>query len=86
VDFKALGERAEEVRMVSSKSHHRHELSGFVGEAVYEGELSEFLPWLLLGELIHVGKHAVWGCGRFQVGNDSDQRNPLDRSKNGYYS
>jgi hypothetical protein len=75
VDFRGLGDRAEKVRTASahiewverfrtsSKTHQRHELSGFVGEAVYEGDLSEFLPWLALGELVHVGKHASWGNG-----------------------
>jgi CRISPR/Cas system endoribonuclease Cas6 (RAMP superfamily) len=76
VDFAELGRRAEQVRTVScnvqweerfrtsSKTHQRHELSGFVGEAAYEGELQEFLPWLALGELVHVGKHTAWGMGR----------------------
>jgi hypothetical protein len=75
VDFRGLGERAEKVRTVSSKiewvdrfrtsskTHQRHELSGFVGEATYEGNLMEFLPWLALGELLHLGKHAAWGNG-----------------------
>lgn len=75
LDFRGLGERAEGVRTVSaqidwverfrtsSKTRQRHELSGFIGEASYEGELSEFFPWLALGELVHVGKHAAWGNG-----------------------
>lgn len=78
-DFAGLGKRSEEVRTVScnvcweerfrtsSKTHQRHELSGFTGEAVYEGELEEFLPWLVMGELIHVGKHTAWGMGEIQV-------------------
>lgn len=75
VDFRALGERAEKVRTVSSrfewverartssKTGQRHELSGFIGQAIYEGELAEFVPWLLLGELVHLGKHTPWGNG-----------------------
>ncbi len=77
LDFRGLGESAEKVRTVSaqidwveryrtsSKTHRRHELSGFVGEATYEGDLGEFLPWLALGELIHVGKHTAWGNGQY---------------------
>ena len=77
VDFKGLGERAERIRTVaaqtdwverfrtSSKTRQRHELSGFIGEATYEGDLAEFLPWLAFGELVHVGKHAAWGNGWF---------------------
>lgn len=78
-DFPELGKRAEEVRTVScdvkwierfrtsSKTRQQHELSGFVGEATYEGHLTEFLPWLLLGELVHVGKHSAWGNGWYQT-------------------
>lgn len=76
-DFRGLGNRAEKVRTVvsqtqwvarlrtSSKTRQRHELSGLVGEATYEGEFKDFLPWMALGELIHVGKHTAWGNGRF---------------------
>jgi hypothetical protein len=79
VDFRGLGERAEKVLTVSaqtdwverfrtsSRTHERHELSGFVGDATYEGELIEFFPWLTLGELAHVGKHAAWGNGHYEV-------------------
>jgi hypothetical protein len=31
----------------------------------YAGDLAPFLPLLRLGELIHVGKNAVFGNGRF---------------------
>ena len=79
VDFLGLGKRAENVRTAtcdvrwterfrtSSRTRQRHELSGFIGQAVYEGELDEFLPWLALGELLHVGKHAAWGNGWVEV-------------------
>jgi|YelNatPaOPRAMG01_1025707.scaffolds.fasta_scaffold21274_3 hypothetical protein len=79
IDFRGLGERSERIRTVSarvewverfrtsSKTHQRHELSGFVGEVSYEGELAEFLPWLIAGELLHVGKHAAWGNGWYQT-------------------
>jgi CRISPR/Cas system endoribonuclease Cas6 (RAMP superfamily) len=79
LDFRGLGQRAEKVRTVSaridwveryrtsSKTRQRHELSGFVGEATYEGQLEEFLPWLALGELLHVGKHAAWGNGWIEL-------------------
>src|SRR6185312_11486411 len=78
-DFAGLGLRAEQVRTVSSdvqwverfrtssKTFQRHELSGFTGTAVYAGDLHEFLPWLALGELIHLGKHTAWGSGWISV-------------------
>ncbi len=79
LDFRGLGERAERVQTVSdqiewverfrtsSKTRQRHELSGFVGEATYEGDLGEFLPWLALGELLHIGKHTAWGNGWIRI-------------------
>ena len=79
VDFPELGRRAEKVRTVacdmkwverfrtSSRTRQRHELSGFIGEATYEGYLTEFLPWLVLAELVHVGKHTAWGNGWYQL-------------------
>lgn len=79
LDFSGLGKRAERVRTTacdvnwterfrtSSKTRQRHDLSGFIGEAVYEGELEEFLPWLLIGELLHIGKHAAWGNGGMEI-------------------
>jgi hypothetical protein len=58
----------------SSKTRERHEISGFVGECTYElppddSEIrnAELLNWLALGELVHVGKHAAWGNGWFEI-------------------
>lgn len=75
VDFQVLGKRAEEIRTISarfgwaeryrtsSRTHRTHELSGVVGEGMYEGEVQEFLPWLALGELTGLGRHAAFGNG-----------------------
>ncbi len=51
----------------SSRTGHVHELSGFVGEAVYEGDLGPWMPLLRMGEAVHVGKYAVWGNGRLRL-------------------
>ncbi len=79
VDFAAFGKRAETVQTVesrvvwvdrerySTRTGQRHPIGGFVGHAVYTGDVAEFVPLLRLGELVHVGKHAVWGNGRFQI-------------------
>jgi hypothetical protein len=75
IDFAALGERARLVRMTrceirhesvsrrSSKTGQRHALGGFVGEAEYAGELSDFYPWLRAAEWTGVGRQTVWGKG-----------------------
>jgi hypothetical protein len=79
VDFKAMGERAAAVRMTrcevrhvamerrSSRTGQVHPLSGFVGEAEYEGDLAEFVPWLEAAEWTGVGRQTVWGKGEILV-------------------
>ena len=80
IDFRGFGERAGRVRMTrcelqrvdvmrrSSRTGQRHGIGGFVGEAEYEGELSEFVPYLRAAEWTGVGRHTVWGKGEIRVG------------------
>ncbi len=51
----------------SGRQKRRVNLSGFVGQATYQGHLTPFLPLLALGELVHVGKATVFGHGKYQV-------------------
>jgi hypothetical protein len=79
LDFKAFGQQAERVttvadstRWVESSRYSRrrdvtHDLSGFVGEVSFEGELAPFIPYLTLGEYVHVGKNAVFGNGWYEI-------------------
>jgi hypothetical protein len=75
IDFKAFGERALAVRMTrcevhqvdvdrrSSRAGQVHSIGGFVGEAEYEGELTEFVPYLKAAKWMGVGRQTVWGKG-----------------------
>lgn len=79
VDFKALIADAETVRLsardtrwvdwerYSNRQGTKMAMGGFVGTAVYEGELAKFLPWLYLGEYVHVGKGATFGLGKYTL-------------------
>ena len=79
VDFRALGERAARVRLVrsdltweyasrkSGRTGQTHPLGGFTGEAEYEGELAEFLPWLQAARWAGVGRQTVWGKGEVHL-------------------
>ncbi len=79
IDFKAFGEQAEKIATVSDSTNWvdssrysrrrevTHDLSGFVGEVTFEGELGTFLPYLKLGEYLHVGKNAVFGNGWYEI-------------------
>src|ERR1035438_7644377 len=42
-------------------------IGGFVGEAEYEGELGEFVPYLRAGKWVGVGRQTVWGKGEISV-------------------
>jgi hypothetical protein len=75
IDFRAMGERAAQVRLSrcdltwheverrSSRTGQIHPLSGFTGEAEYDGDLGEFLPYLRAGQWTGVGRQTVWGKG-----------------------
>jgi hypothetical protein len=79
VDFRGLGERARSIRLVharldweralrrSSRTGQVHPLGGFTGEADYEGDLGEFMPWLWAARWVGVGRQTVWGKGDVRV-------------------
>ena len=76
IDFRALAERAQSVTTVrselrriavqrrSSRTGQRHGIGGFVGFAEYEGDLTEFLPYLEAAHWTGVGRHCTWGNGQ----------------------
>lgn len=81
LDFRSFGERASLVRMTrcelrqvdvrrqSSRSGQIHPIGGFVGEAEYEGDLTEFVPYLKAAKWTGVGRQTVWGKGEIAVGD-----------------
>jgi hypothetical protein len=79
LDFCGMGERAETIRLShcelkwetvarkSGRTGQVHPLGGFTGEARYEGDLAEFLPWLRAARWVGVGRQTVWGKGDVRV-------------------
>jgi hypothetical protein len=79
IDFRAFGERAAHVRLThfdirhvevvrqSSRTRQTHSIGGFVGEAEYEGELAEFIPYLRAAKWTGVGRQTVWGKGEVHI-------------------
>lgn len=49
----------------STRKNQRMPLPGIVGELVISGDLSRFLPLLLLGEIFHIGAKTTFGLGQF---------------------
>lgn len=79
LDFKELLLGAEGVKLVedetnwveldsySTRRRGHTPISGFVGRAVFQGDMKPFLPWLVWGQLVHVGKNAVKGDGWYAL-------------------
>jgi len=63
----------------STRQQRHMNLGGIVGQVTYSGEIAPFLPLLRLGELIHVGKGAVFGNGQYRLESDSDSDSDSDR-------
>lgn len=79
IGFRAFGERASRVCMTrcelrrvdierrSSRTGQVHAIGGFMGEAEYEGDLTEFVPYLKAAKWTGVGRQTVWGKGEIEV-------------------
>lgn len=79
VDFKGLIERAEKVKTVkkeiswydwerySFRQSARINMGGLIGSVSFEGCFEEFLPFIALGEYIHIGKGTGFGLGKIRI-------------------
>jgi hypothetical protein len=79
INFREFGERAARIHMTrcdirhvhasrrSSRTGQTHPLGGFVGEAEYEGDLTEFVPYLRAAHWTGVGRQTAWGKGALAV-------------------
>lgn len=79
LDFKGLIEEAKSVKVqkenlrwvdwerYSNRQETKMKMGGFTGSVTFEGDFEKFLPILLLGEHIHVGKGTSFGLGRYEI-------------------
>jgi len=79
IDFRDVIKKAENITTVnrslvwydwerySNRQDTRMKLGGFTGEVMFQGDLAPFLPYLLLGEQIHVGKGTSFGLGKYKL-------------------
>jgi len=51
----------------SQRQATKLKMGGFLGEITFEGDLTEFLPFLKLGEYLHIGKGTVYGLGKYEI-------------------
>ena len=40
-------------------------MDGFTGPIRFSGELEPFLPFIFLGEYLHIGHHTAFGHGQY---------------------
>jgi hypothetical protein len=83
INFREFGERAARIHMTRCNIHHLetsrrsgrtgqiHSLGGFVGEAEYEGDLAEFIPYLRAAHWTGVGRQTAWGKGALLISNQA---------------
>jgi CRISPR-associated endoribonuclease Cas6 len=80
LDYKGLIARAASVRIYqaslnwhdwqrySNRQETKMKLGGFIGEIEYAGEaITEFLPLILAGEILHVGAGTSFGLGQYEI-------------------
>jgi hypothetical protein len=78
LDFAALTKRAEAIesdkdlrwrdwQRYSNRQQQKIALGGVVGRWKLSGDLAPFLPFLHLGQWLHVGKEATFGMGGYRI-------------------
>lgn len=56
-----------DVERFSSRQQSSMKMGGLLGEITYAGSIEPYLPLLLLGEYIHLGKNATFGLGKYHI-------------------
>lgn len=79
--FKEIIEKAERVELVdnqtkwhdwsrySGRQKKKMKLGGMAGMATYKGDLADFMPLLVLGSWVNIGKQTGFGLGRYEIKN-----------------
>ncbi|MBT9173037.1 MAG: hypothetical protein DDT21_01427 [Syntrophomonadaceae bacterium] len=57
----------QDLERYSHRQEQRINMGGLIGTVTYQGDLTEFIPWLALGEQVHVGKNTVFGFGKYKL-------------------
>ena len=85
LDYKALTEQAKNITIHQQNLHwqdwHRYSgtskesmnFGGLTGEITYQGNVTAFLPWLVLGEWVHIGGKTSFGLGKYIIRNNQQE-------------
>jgi len=67
-DFKWLVKQSQDIELIESDllwENFGGSFQGLTGKMRFEGDLTDFMPFIKLGELLHMGKGATYGMGQY---------------------
>lgn len=67
IESGTLNLKWQERERYSRRQDQRILLGGITGTMECEGDLKPFLPWLLLGQDLHIGKNTSFGLGKYLI-------------------
>ena len=79
IDYKPLIEKAKNINIVfnnlkwvdwirySNRQKRKMKFGGLLGNITFEGNFKEFLPYIILGSYIHIGKNCTFGQGKYEI-------------------
>ena len=79
IDYRHMIDEAQSIKITEEKLEwydwgrysQRQEqgigMGGLIGEISYEGKIKDFLPFIRIGEFVHVGKSTAFGMGRYCI-------------------
>lgn len=82
IDFKGMFAEAAKVNTLarnfrwydwerySSRQDTKMRLGGFLGDIEFEGDLKDFIPYIRMGEFLHIGKSTSFGLGKYKIVKD----------------
>lgn len=56
-----------DVGRYSFKQKMEMQLGGLIGKIAFEGNITEFMPFVRLGEVLHIGKNTSFGLGKYII-------------------
>ncbi len=88
LDFRQLIHLAEGIKTIekryrpytwnrySNRQDKAIQMDGIIGEGIYQGDFAPFMPFLKLGEWIHLGKSTAFGMGLYRMAFRSNTSKP----------